>query len=372
MLPIYSKNNIPKAKLIWDLPLRLFHWSLVIIIIVTTITGYLLEYWWLYIHIYAGYILICLLSFRLIWGVIGSYYSRFDSFPLSRLMLIKHLKNIYNGKSKQYTGHNPVGAWVIIILLSILILLLITGLLVWGGVENNGPLANIIGYQTGLLNKDIHEALSAILMGMIAIHIMGILIETIYFKHPLIKSMITGKKTFRNNKITVMPYHSLYGGIVFLCIALALFYWVNISTAKSIDIKANSIYQQECGDCHAPHHPSLHTAQNWQSIMTGLTNHYGENASLNAPTTAKITQYLLQNNANIFDTKAAHEIGRNNTITMRMTDTKYWQKKHKKIKIEDFSISTVGSKINCNACHNDADTGNFSSAEIKLPQGIKP
>jgi len=369
---INSEASIPEEKLIWDLPLRVFHWSMVLTVAIAALTGYFFEEWWLDVHVYAGYSIGCLLAFRLIWGFVGSYYSRFHTYPVKIKDVTLHLKSLMRGKSEPHTGHNPVGAWMIMVLLSSLTLLIITGMVVWGGQENQGPLAQLIGYKVGDFSEDIHEILANILMFAIAIHILGVLVETFVFKHSLIKSMVTGKKATTDTKASVTIWHTLRGAFIFGLILTGVLYWGAIAPSPFMtETHVFPAYKQECGECHPAYHPSLRTASNWQAIMNNLSDHFGEDASLDEQTTQEISTYLQANNAQSFDTEVSHKIGRHDTKSMRMTDTRYWQKKHDEIKDSDFKHSSIGSKVNCNGCHQDADTGRYDDEKIKLPKGVK-
>lgn len=369
---INSQRSATDQKLIWDLPLRVFHWAMVLTVTIAAVTGYFFEEWWLDVHVYAGYSIGCLLAFRLIWGFIGSYYSRFHTYPLNIKSVISHLKNLMRGKSDPHTGHNPVGAWMIVVLLSCLTLLIITGVAVWGGQENQGPLAHLISYKVGDFSEDIHEVLANILMFTIAIHILGVFVETFVFNHPLVNAMITGKKSTTDAVARVTIWHTVRGAFVFTLIIAGVIYWGATAPSNSMaEIQTLPEYKQECGDCHPAYHPSLRTAASWQSIMNNLSDHYGEDASLDRQTMKEISTYLQANNAQSFDTEVAHKIGRHDTSSMRMTDTRYWQKKHDEIKENDFKHSAIGSKVNCNGCHQDADTGRYDDENIKLPKGVK-
>jgi len=260
-----------EPKVIWDLPLRLFHWSMVITVLIAAVTGYFFEELLLDVHVYAGYSLGCLLVFRLIWGFIGSYYSRFHTYPLKTKDVTSHLKNLAHGKSKTHTGHNPVGAWMIVVLLSSLTFLVITGMVVWGGQENQGPLAHLIGFKVGDFTKDIHEFFANILMFAIAAHFIGVFVETVIFKHPLIKAMISGKKPTQDTQASVNIWHTVRGALVFGLIIASVTYWGMTGPTSSLTKNVPSpVYQKECAECHLAYHPSLRTAANWQSIMDTL------------------------------------------------------------------------------------------------------
>lgn len=372
MSGLHSCQETTQSTTIWDLPLRLFHWAMVVVVFVAAITGYFFEEWWLDVHVFAGYALSTLLVFRLFWGLFGSYYSRFSTFPLSKSNIRSHFKSLMRGKSPAYAGHNPVGAGMIIILLTTLVGLVFTGFIIWGGQENNGPLASVVGYQAGEWSEEIHEILAGLLMIAIGIHLLGVITETVLFKHPVIQAMINGKKEgIAPAEHRVSHWHTVLGLVIFICVASAFSYWVNAAPSPIQSIPSiNTTYQQECGDCHPAYHPSLRPEQDWQNIMEGLSNHYGEDASLSPDTHAEISAFLAQHNAASFDTEIAHKIGRRTTSSFRMTDTRYWQKKHDELTTGDFSHPDVGSKVNCNGCHQDADSGRFDDAKIKLPKGI--
>jgi len=357
---------------IWDLPLRLFHWAMVTAVLVASVTGYLLPDWWLNIHAYAGYVLSGLLLFRLLWGIVGSKYSRFGSFPLKSAESKTHLLDLLRGRSKAYAGHNPVGAWMIVLLLATLTALIFTGFIVWGGQENSGPFSAVVGYRLGEFTEEIHEFFAGLLMALIGIHLVGVLVETVFFKHRVLPAMIDGRKPLSPDEKPVTLWHNLIGTLVLASTVVGIIYLavtVGETQAKTAPLPAS--YKQECGDCHSPYHPSLRTQASWRTIMENLGDHYGEDASLNPQKTELIASYLKDNDAEKFDTEAAHKIGRVGTSSHRMTDTRFWQKKHDDFKPQAFKHKAVGSKVNCNACHKDAETGRFDDARIDVPKGVK-
>jgi len=371
-MPTTDQNENATPPIIWDLPLRLFHWTMVASVSVAAITGYFLPDWWLNVHAYAGYVLGALLIFRVIWGVVGSKYSRFKIFPLKTGQAKSHLANLLRGRSDPYTGHNPIGAWMIVLLLASLAALVVTGLVVWGGQENNGPLSAVVGYRLGSFTEEIHEFFAGFVMTLIGIHLVGVLVETAIFKHRIVPAMINGRKPAIQAENPVTVWHNLFGGLVFASVIAGIVYLaatVGVSQAKTIQLP--EVYRQECGDCHSVYHPSLRTAQSWQAVMNRLSDHYGEDASLAEQKAAQITVFLKDNDADHFDTEAAHKIGRAASPDDRMTETRFWRKKHDDFKPEAFKHKAVGSKVNCNACHKDAETGRFDDARIEIPKGVK-
>lgn len=370
-----THKGAPRTAMVWDLPLRLFHWAMVCVVIIAVITGYLAPDSWQDIHVMAGYALGYLLVFRIIWGFLGSYYSRFSSFPLNIREVGRHLLSVLKANPELHTGHNPVGAWVIVFLLKLLTLLVLTGLVVLGGEEKLGPLASVTSYKVGDFTEDIHEALAGILIGAICIHLVGIFVEVKIFHHPILKAMISGHKPVATNYVEKRGPGFFRGALLFFIIAGVVYFTGMKLNALPVEgwrnVEFPPAYATECGDCHVPYHPSLLMADGWQTIMGTLGDHYGEDASLEEETRLKIERYLSANDALSFDTKVAHKMGRVETASNRMTDTRYWKRKHRKIKSVVFTYPSVGSKVNCNGCHKDAATGRFNDASIHIPNGDK-
>ncbi len=360
--------------LVWDLPLRLFHWSMVGVVTVAGVTGFLAPAWWLDIHVIAGYALTVLLGFRLAWGFFGGYYSRFKTFPLSRDGVLGHLRQVLRKKSPVFTGHNPVGALMIVVLLLALVALVISGLVTLGGQEKLGPLAFLTSYKIGHFTKEIHESAAWIVVWAIAIHLLGVIVETHFFKHRVIQAMITGKKVLAGDAPAPGNLKGSARGLILSFIVPVVLIAGGVGLADKTPagwraLQFPAAYSGECGECHDLYHPSLRSAQAWQGLMAGLPDHYGEDASLGKKASESIATFLTANNAATFDTEVARRMGYKNTPSLRMTDTRRWQKWHRDIDGAVFHLRAVGSKVNCTACHADALSGRFDDAKIHLPTG---
>jgi len=120
---------------VWDIGVRLFHWSLVAAFITSYLSKELHE-----LHTWSGYAVIALLGFRLIWGFSGGRYARFSHFSYSPAEVMHYLKGLARGKPPHYTGHNPAGGWMIYLLLFSLTLVCFSGLKALA-IEGDGPFA---------------------------------------------------------------------------------------------------------------------------------------------------------------------------------------------------------------------------------------
>jgi len=187
-----TRTEAKKEKTIqvWDILIRVFHWSLVLFVLILFIT----EDDFLSIHSYAGYTVLLLLGFRIIWGFIGTYYARFSSFITTPKAAILYLKEEIAGDAKRYIGHNPAGAIMIFSLLFTLILTAFTGMATIA-TEGKGPLAEtFIANFSGEFMGEIHGLLTDVILILIILHIGGVIFSSFAEEENLVKAMITGRK----------------------------------------------------------------------------------------------------------------------------------------------------------------------------------
>lgn len=180
---------------VWDWPLRLFHWLLVLAVTGAYFTGKLggeFTDW----HGRFGSLTLALIIFRLIWGVIGTTHARFVSFFPTWSRLLSYVRGNWNG-----IGHNPLGALAVLALLTVLILLVGTGLFANDDIAFEGPLFNLI-------DKDLSDKLSGyhirsvnVLLVLLGLHVGAIAFYQRIKKSDLIKPMFTGKKHLHQNLI---------------------------------------------------------------------------------------------------------------------------------------------------------------------------
>ncbi|MGZ5008315.1 MAG: cytochrome b/b6 domain-containing protein [Methylobacter sp.] len=174
---------------VWDLPLRIFHWLLVAGFFI----AYLTEDDLLTVHVWAGYLVTGLLVFRLIWGFIGNDYARFSNFLCSPAKSIAYLKDLTALKTQRYIGHNPAGAAMIILLLLSLLATVVTGFAVYGADQAAGPLA-AIGSANEKMWEEVHEFFANFTLILVAVHVVGVAVESYIHRENLAKAMVHGFK----------------------------------------------------------------------------------------------------------------------------------------------------------------------------------
>lgn len=179
---------------IWDVPVRLFHWSLVLGFVLAYVSA---EVGILDAHVLIGYFLIALLLFRVLWGFIGTQYSRFSSFWFSPSETMGYVKSLRTGKPAHYYGHNPAGALMVFGLLALLAAIFASGLVTLATVDYEGPLlflANQVSDDTSYFFRHAHDFFVDVALLLIPLHLLGVISGSIQHKENLARSMVTGMK----------------------------------------------------------------------------------------------------------------------------------------------------------------------------------
>lgn len=192
------KNMKIQQIKIWDLFIRIFHWSLLATFAIT----YLTEDNFPSLHVYAGYTMMALIGLRVIWGFIGSRHARFSSFIVKPDAVIKYMKEVVQFRAKRYLGHNPAGGAMVIALLISLTMTLLSGLLTYGATEFSGPLAGLAGGVSHTLAngfEELHEFFANFTVLLIALHVLGVAIASFQHKENLVKCMVKGYKQINQN-----------------------------------------------------------------------------------------------------------------------------------------------------------------------------
>jgi cytochrome b len=164
---------------VWDIATRLFHWSLVLAVIVCFLTGED-EGLAFAIHAYAGFFVLSLLAFRLGWGIVGSRHSLFADFIYSWSSVARYVGSFLRLRPERYVGHNPLGGWMVILMLLVLIGAALSGFL-------------MVARGAAWL-EDFHEALGGFMQILVLVHIAGVFVDQRLTREKLVQAMITGRK----------------------------------------------------------------------------------------------------------------------------------------------------------------------------------
>jgi cytochrome b len=184
---------------VWDLPTRVFHWSLVLLVAFSAITGEFgedLPLKFMDWHRLSGYAILALLLFRLVWGVIGSTHARFASFVRGPSAALRYVQEVLGrAPATPHLGHNPLGGWSVLALLASLAVQVGTGLFIEDedlGVE--GPFARLVSNRVSDALAEVHEANIGVLLALIGLHLGAIAFYRLAKGENLVRPMITGFK----------------------------------------------------------------------------------------------------------------------------------------------------------------------------------
>ena len=196
---------------VWDLAVRLFHWSLVAFFTIAYLTGDENDT----LHVYSGYIVLGLVLFRIFWGIVGTRHARFSDFVSTPRQVVAYLGGLVSRKPKHYLGHNPAAGWMIVALLASLLATGYSGLKVYGA-EGHGPLAAntelVLVQSTAYADEgevadrdgdkqaenfweEVHEFFANLTLVLVFMHIAGVFVSSWLHRENLVKAMITGRKT---------------------------------------------------------------------------------------------------------------------------------------------------------------------------------
>ncbi|HUX26126.1 MAG TPA: cytochrome b/b6 domain-containing protein [Burkholderiales bacterium] len=178
---------------VWDLPLRMFHWLLALLVAVSIVSaeigGNAMQ-----IHLRSGYTILTLVLFRILWGFFGGTHARFASFVRGPARVIAYLKALRRPNAGHHLGHNPAGGWSVMAMLLVLLIQAGTGLFSNDDIATEGPLAKLVSKAWSDRITGIHEANVVVLYVLIGLHLAAIAFYFFRKRDNLLTPMITGLK----------------------------------------------------------------------------------------------------------------------------------------------------------------------------------
>lgn len=366
-----------KSILVWDLPLRLFHWLFAASFAGAWLTAEADE--WLSLHTFLGYLMLGLIGFRLVWGLVGGRYARFSSFRYGPRAALAYLRQAFAGTAARHLGHNPAGSQAVFLLLGLGLLAGLSGLFVQGGEEQRGLAAGVLGYAAGKAIKQGHELFANLMLLLVFGHLAGVVLESWRHRENLPRAMVTGRKEAEDAAAATLHAarpHYLVALLLMVAVAGFSAWWFQYRTSVAgvafvgKKLPESALWNEECGSCHQAFHPSLLPARSWQGLLAQQDHHFGDDLGLDADTVGELLSFAVANAAEQGVTEAAWKINRSvpaNAAPQRISETPYWLKKHRGIAEADWRKPQVKSRANCAACHLDAESGRFEDAAMRIP-----
>ncbi|GAB2799303.1 cytochrome b/b6 domain-containing protein [Halomonas shantousis] len=182
---------------VWDIPVRLFHWGLVLALALLWYTGstdarlFAFPMEW---HSRAGYVVLGLVVFRWMWAFVGSRHARWRNLLASPAAGMRYAREFLTGRAPRYVGHNPLGGWMVLAMLASLTLQAVTGLFASDDVFFEGPLAGAVSGETADTLMWLHRINVNVLLWLVAFHVVAVVLHR-FQGESLVMAMITGRKT---------------------------------------------------------------------------------------------------------------------------------------------------------------------------------
>lgn len=203
----------PSHVLVWDAPVRLFHWLMVLSFAGAWLTAESER--WRMVHVTLGYTMAGLVAFRLLWGLFGTRHARFTGFVRGPAAVAAYLKSLLRGRPEHHAGHNPAGALAIVALLLLAVAVPATG---WA-------LFNDLG---GEWLEDVHEGVANAMLALVAVHVAAVAISSWLHGENLVAAMITGRKAAPREEAIRGAWRSV--GALML-VAVLGFWWLQWQAA---------------------------------------------------------------------------------------------------------------------------------------------
>lgn len=210
-----AETDAGRRTLVWDAPVRVFHWLLVL----SFATAYFTaegERWRL-LHVTAGYTVAGLVVFRLLWGLLGTRHARFGDFVRGPGAVGAYLRSLVKGRPEHHAGHNPAGALAILALLGLAVLTTFSG---WAAYSDVG----------GEWLEDAHEVVANAMVALVAVHVLAVIASSWLHRENLVAAMIHGRKAVPREE----GIRSAWRGLAaVLLVAVLGFWWLQWQSAPA-------------------------------------------------------------------------------------------------------------------------------------------
>jgi cytochrome b len=178
---------------VWDLPQRVAHWAMVALLILLVVTAKLhggaMEW-----HVRAGETMLTVVLFRVLWGFCGSRHARFSTFVRGPAAVLAYTRSLLRPPHAQFTGHNPLGGWMVVLLLVALLVQATLGLFANDDIATEGPLARFISKDLSDAISSLHRRNAWFVLALASVHVAAALFYLVRFRENLIRPMIDGIK----------------------------------------------------------------------------------------------------------------------------------------------------------------------------------
>ena len=219
----------PPTVLVWDLPVRVLHWLMVLSFAGAYLTAESER--WRLLHVTLGYTMAGLVGFRIVWGLLGSRHAKFSSFVRGPAAVARYVRSLVDGRPEHHVGHNPAGALAILALLGLTLAIGASG---WGVYNDVG----------GEWIEDLHEGAANAMLAVIGVHIVAVLVSSWLHRENLVGSMVSGRKAGRPEDGVRSAWRSV---AALMLVAVLGFWWLQWQGAPTGDGLSNTAISATAG-----------------------------------------------------------------------------------------------------------------------------
>ncbi len=230
-----GRADAPGGILVWDAPVRVFHWLTVL-----SFTGAYLTAEsdrWRLLHVSLGYLLAGLVVFRLVWGLVGTRHARFANFVKGPAAVARYLRAMLRGQPEHHTGHNPAGALAIVAMLGLAVLITGSGWAVYN---------DVLGDRA----EDLHEALANLMVAVVVVHIGGVVLASFLHRENLVRSMLTGTKAGLPQDSIRSAWRSVAALMLVAAVGFGVWQWQSAPGAAALDGRPTGVQDRSHGSDH--------------------------------------------------------------------------------------------------------------------------
>lgn len=207
---------------VWDLPVRVFHWTLALLVVSQIVTvsigGNAMEY-----HVLGGYTLLTLIAFRILWGFLGTSTARFTNFLSGPRATLRYARSLLSSSPERAVGHNPLGGWSVLAMLVSILVQAVSGLFTDDDIMTTGPLNKYVSNDTASVFNIIHETNAVVLLTLICIHLGAILFYLLRKNENLVKPMFTGNKQLPEDTAdSLRPFEGALRALIILAVCAGI------------------------------------------------------------------------------------------------------------------------------------------------------
>ncbi|HJV60587.1 MAG TPA: cytochrome b/b6 domain-containing protein [Albitalea sp.] len=196
----------PRRILVWDAPVRVFHWLMVLSFAGAYLTAESER--WRLLHVTLGYTMAGLVGFRILWGLLGTRHARFASFVRGPAAVARYLGSLLRGRPEHHTGHNPAGALAIVGLLLLALVVTASGWATFNEIAGDWL-------------EELHEGAANVMLAIVGVHVAAVVVSSWLHRENLVRAMVNGRKVGRPGEGIRRAWHS----VAAVMLAAVLGFW---------------------------------------------------------------------------------------------------------------------------------------------------